>query len=162
MANKHMWVIEVTHPELNKYRRITGSDRYVVEQKARAQQATWDDMWRRHQEAESKRAAREATARDKASKKEMAADKTEAAEREIENLRNTLQHTLTIDDTIDWDSLLDRSEFTEPEPAAPSLTTARWCWPIRNTLRHFPKSGIWSSKRIPVCCSLNTTCRSRE
>ncbi len=68
MANRQMWLIEVTHPELNRYRRITGSDRYVVEQKARAQQATWDDMWRRHQEAESKKAAREAASREKASK----------------------------------------------------------------------------------------------
>jgi restriction system protein len=126
MATRQMWSIEVKHPGLNKYRRITGSNRYVVEQKAHAQRATWDDMWRRHQEAESKRATRDAAARDKDSNKKMAADKTEAAEQEIDNLRNTLHHTLSIDDTIDWEYLLDRSAFAEPEPFDTHQTTRKY------------------------------------
>jgi len=120
MAYKQIWSIEVRHRGLNKYRRITGSDKYVVEQKARAQEATWNAMWEKKQQAEAKRAAREAAARDKESKKSEAARRTEAAEQEVENLLGTLVSSLNVVHTVDWDSLLDRAEFSEVEPAAPA------------------------------------------
>ena len=120
MASKQMWSTEVRHPGLNKYRRITGSNRYVVEQKARAQLATWNEMWRKKQEAEERRAAREAAARDKESKKAEAAARTEIAGSEVEKLRSTLASSLDSKHEIAWDTLLDHSEFPEEEPVAPS------------------------------------------
>jgi restriction system protein len=42
-----MFEIEVKHSGLNKYRNIRGSDRYVVEQKARMLNAQWNDEWER-------------------------------------------------------------------------------------------------------------------
>src|SRR5262249_11973372 len=41
------YFIDVRHDGLKKYRRITGSDPYVVEQKAHAQVAAWEQEWQR-------------------------------------------------------------------------------------------------------------------
>ena len=49
-----MWEIEVRHDGLNKYRHIKGSDRYIVKQKAIAQEQAWEDMWKKKQAAEEK------------------------------------------------------------------------------------------------------------
>jgi restriction system protein len=49
-----MWQIEVRHTGLNKYRLIRGTDQYVVEQKAKAQNAAWDEMWRKKVEREQR------------------------------------------------------------------------------------------------------------
>ena len=38
-----MYEMEVRHSGLGKYRYIKGRDKYVVEQKARAQQIQWDN-----------------------------------------------------------------------------------------------------------------------
>ena len=49
MVHREIWEIEVTHPGLNKYRHIRGTDKYVVEQKAYAQKAIWDEIWQKKQ-----------------------------------------------------------------------------------------------------------------
>ena len=41
------YFIEVKHDGLNKYRMIRGNHSYVVEQKAAAQKAAWDDIWKK-------------------------------------------------------------------------------------------------------------------
>jgi len=97
------WEIEVRHEGLNKYRHIRGSDKYIVEQKAVAQQRTWDEMWQKKE------------------RKELAITKTEEAQAAIDELENVLHHTLSIDSVIDWDSLLDKSSFSEKNPSEPML-----------------------------------------
>ena len=52
MAYREMWEIEVRHSGLNKYRHIRGSDRSVVEQKARAQEQAWNEMWEKKSAAD--------------------------------------------------------------------------------------------------------------
>ena len=39
----YYYSIEVRHEGLHKYREIKGNDKYIVEQKARAQRAVWDE-----------------------------------------------------------------------------------------------------------------------
>ena len=41
---------EISHDGLKKYRVITGKDEHVVNQKANAQKALWDEMWQRRLE----------------------------------------------------------------------------------------------------------------
>jgi restriction system protein len=55
MALKIWYAIEVHHYGLGKYRCVRGTDRYVVEQKARAQEQQWDDMWQRRLDSEHRR-----------------------------------------------------------------------------------------------------------
>jgi restriction system protein len=52
MAYKTTWEIEVHHGGLGKYRHIRGSDKNVVEQKARYQKLQWDEQWQRRLETE--------------------------------------------------------------------------------------------------------------
>ena len=109
MAYYDMWQVEVRHKELNKFRLVRGRDKYVVEQTAAALKASWDEIWRRRQEKEDK--------------KQVAIDRTIEAQDTIEGIKNTLQHTLSINDTIDWDSLLDRSKYPKAMPQNPKLVT---------------------------------------
>ena len=118
-----MWEIEIRHEGLNKYRHIRGTDRYVVEQKAAAQQRAWDEMWEKKQAVEREKREREAAMRDKEAKQRLAVEKTNEALAAIEAIENTMHHTLTIDDAIDWDTLLDKSDFPEKKPQRPVVVT---------------------------------------
>lgn len=119
MAYRNMWEIEIRHDGLNKYRHIRGSDRHVVEQKAIAQQLVWDEMWEKKLEAEQKRREREEWHFNKERKKESAVIETQEAQEKIKELEALLQYTLNINDTIDWDSLLDKQVFPDKKPAEP-------------------------------------------
>jgi restriction system protein len=121
MARRDMWEIEIQHEELNKYRHIRGTDRNVVEQKAAAQKRTWDEMWEKRQEVEQKKREREAAMRDKEEKKRLAVERTNEALTAIESIEDTLHHTLTIDDAIDWNILLDKSDYPEKMPEKPDV-----------------------------------------
>jgi restriction system protein len=112
MANRQMWEIEVRHGGLNKYRHIRGSDRYVVEQKAAAQEQAWDQIWK-------KKLEKEAAIRSKEEKNELAIIKTNEAQKALDDLDNTLKHTLSVDDAIDWSSLLDKKKFSKSKPKKP-------------------------------------------
>ena len=101
MAYREMWEIEVRHEGLNKYRHIRGSDRYVVEQKAAAQKQAWNEMWEKKQAAE------------------LAIIKTDEAQKVLDDLESTLKHTLSVDDAIDWSSLLDNKPFPKHKPSMP-------------------------------------------
>lgn len=113
MAYREMYEIEVEHEELNKYRLIRGSDEYIVERKALAQELAWDKMWEKKQAVEKNKKAREATMKSKEEKKELANTKTNEAQQSIRLLETTLLHTLKIDDTIDWDKLLNKKKYPE-------------------------------------------------
>ncbi len=104
-----MWEIELRHDGLNKYRLIRGTDKYVVEQKAAAQKAAWDDMWRRRVEREGRALNRESMI-------EEAKSRTSDAIDAINELEGILQHTLAVDDTIRWEILKDISAFSKPKP----------------------------------------------
>ena len=42
-----MYHIHAKHDGLKKYRRLSGTDEYVLEQRARLQTELWDERWRR-------------------------------------------------------------------------------------------------------------------
>ena len=51
----------------------------------------------------------------------LAKESTEAAQKAIETIRNTLAHTLSVDDTIRWDELKPTGRFDKNEPKPPAL-----------------------------------------
>lgn len=114
-----MYSVEIKHDGLHKFRVIKGKERYVVEQKAYVQMKQWDEMWDKKQEAERKNRERKNAAMEKAQKKENAEQQTKDASAELELINHTLQHTLEVDDKIDWDSLKDVSKFAKPKPQEP-------------------------------------------
>lgn len=119
-----MWEIEVRHPQLNKYRHIRGANRQVVEQKAIAQMAAWDEMWTKKEAAAKKKAAREAGLRNKEKMKSIAIEETKEAEEAIQRIENILLHTLSIDDAIDWNMLITNDDYPVPAPTKPVLQEA--------------------------------------
>ena len=113
--------VEVWHDELNKYQVIRGDSKYVVEQKLSVKVTQWDEMWERKKAAEEKRIERERHAQDKKEKINLAAEKTHRAQAEITTMENILNHTLEIDDAVDWESLKNLSDYPEQKPIKPTL-----------------------------------------
>lgn len=114
-----MYEIEIRHEGLNKYRVIRGKDLYVVQQKAEMQKRQWDEMWEKKQEQLRKKQEREREAQEKQQKKELAEKLTMEAAEQLQNIENTLLHTLCVNDKIDWEELKDTSSFPIPEPEKP-------------------------------------------
>lgn len=145
-----MYEVEVRHDRLNKYRHISGRDRRVVEEKARAQRTAWDEMWEKRQEAERRRAERENMAQEKEEKKALAAERTREAHEAIAGIEGTLQKGLETAGPIKWKALKDKSLFAEPEPLKPDkLETPRK--PLPTDVKYQPKSSfldlIWPSRK---------------
>ncbi|MBN1121155.1 MAG: restriction endonuclease [Anaerolineae bacterium] len=81
------YFIEIWHDELNKYQMIRGDSQRVVEQKARAKIAEWDEMWAR-------RCEREQRVQNIENKKQRAAERTEEAQEALSELDTVLTSAL--------------------------------------------------------------------
>ena len=112
--------IEIWHDELNKYQVIRGDNIYIVEQKALAKMHQWDDMWGKRETIEKNRLDKQKKVAEVEEKKKTALEQTEEAELELKLLTQILSHTLTIDDTVNWDSLKNFSDFPEAKPQEPT------------------------------------------
>jgi restriction system protein len=110
-----MYYIEVKHEGLKKYRFIQGSDKYVVEQKAVMLKEQWEELWAKRVEIDKKKAERDERLHLWNRGKEVAAEKT------IEEVENILKHTLKVNDVINWDTLLNKSDYPKPKPSQPKL-----------------------------------------
>src|SRR5271169_5373947 len=91
------YFIDVSHENLGKFRRIKGSDKYVVEQQARSQQLIWDEQWAKRCEVESARKKRANAALDRESKGSDATHRTQEAHQAIADATNIIAQTLTIE-----------------------------------------------------------------
>jgi restriction system protein len=113
------YYIDIRHDGLKKFRRISGPDRLVVEEKARVQREAWDRQWQRMLEAEARRLAHEQSALGKQAKKDLATQRTREAQEALTALERVLAHTLTVDDRVDWASLKSTAKFEQPVPVRP-------------------------------------------
>jgi len=108
--------IDVSHPGLNKFRRIRHSDKWVVEEMARKQRAIWEEQWSKKVAANNWRNARESAAMAREAKKESAADRTEEAQEILREVDDILKDALKPISIFNWESLLKRDKFNEAEP----------------------------------------------
>lgn len=106
------WYIDVRHDGLGKFRRISGPDRFVVEEKARLQLEAWNRQWERKIAVEEKWATRQ-------EKKELALQRSMEALEALREIEEVLAHTLTVDDKVDWEFPKDKTPFTKPSPPQP-------------------------------------------
>jgi restriction system protein len=120
-AHVTTYTCEVRHEGLNKYHVMRGKDREVLERKARALVARWNEIWQQKQAAEEKRRARDLQARSKEEKLALAELKTELAEKEIERLRDLLFHGITRKFESPWNRLWDATDFEKSMPSDPYL-----------------------------------------
>ena len=111
--------VEIWHDGLKKHRQIKSSELEVVKRKAKLQAEEWASKW---EEAKAKEATRKSQADRKQyqeDQKALARKRTIEARANLERLEQTLEHTLSIDDNVDWEQLKDTSAFPEPRPKPP-------------------------------------------
>jgi restriction system protein len=133
-----MYSIDIQHSGLNKFRRVTGSNKYVVEQKAQAQQYDWEQQWKRKCAVEAARTARSKAVFLKEGKKAEALKRTQEAEEALAELRSIIVSGLKQSMRFDWSALYDRKKSAEPFPAWPRSE------PIRTAPEYAPRSTLLS------------------
>lgn len=138
MARVTYYVV-VEHKGLGKWREIKGSDKHLVEQKAKLQQAQWNDQWQQKCQKEEQQQRKLSLTKAEQNRKQallaekerlkeqqrqelkdshqVAAEFTLEAKQAIDAVRGILHHTLTINDAIDWDSFKSRSPFGQQKPS---------------------------------------------
>jgi restriction system protein len=101
--------IDVSHDGLHTFRRITGRDKYVVETKAAAQIAQWNEKWARMHQKEQ--------ALNSIFKMKAAADQeNKKAASSISEIESILANALDRDSKFDWNVLKENSSFGKPQP----------------------------------------------
>src|SRR5258707_11275676 len=75
-----MFYVDAKHDGLKKFRRLSGSDKYVVERRAQAQADAWSEQWQRRLEIDGHRNELGRKLADYGSKKEKAARATTDAQ----------------------------------------------------------------------------------
>lgn len=128
------YYVDVQHRELKKFRRITGSDEYVVSQKARAQLEAWDEQWKVKKAALDRVESRETGTR-------LAQHRTKEVKDMLERIDSTLRHTLTVNDCVDWDTLRDKTRFNALPPRVPDPEKAPR-EPLDGDPEFRPKKGL--------------------
>ena len=106
-----MFVVEVRHEGLNKFRVIRGTDKWVLAEKARVQTAAWEEQWVR----KSSTAQRQTFLWNS---KTEAASKTAKAEADRQTLSNLLSAAIA-KPSPSWDVLKRWPPFTKPRPLQP-------------------------------------------
>lgn len=158
-STKSRYSETIVHSQLGKTKLITGTDYYVVQAKARAQMHAWDMQWQKFEEKRlakeaAKIEAQERRLREKEAKEKERLEKSEQRELEraekaaykearqaeaqacdgaakelIALVEGILQHTLGVDDRVDWSSLKHSLEFVPPaslqEPRKPERPVLR-------------------------------------
>src|SRR5690349_6286263 len=85
-----MYHIDAKHDGLGKFRRLSGADRYVLEQRARVLTEAWDERWRRRAMLDQHSDELLRHLPDFEAKKAHAARLANEAQRTVASLRNIL------------------------------------------------------------------------
>lgn len=120
------YYIDFRQTALDLHKELTAPDVWILQNKVNTLMAQWDKRY------DAYRAKREV-----AKGKELAGDLTIQAELQRDALRNTLNRTLTIDDTVDWMVLKDNSEY-QAKPFPEDFREI----PVERPKPDFPKIGI--------------------
>ena len=99
------YYVEIYNDYLKKYRRVTGRTRRELELKVLDQQQRWSEQERRARERDALADPRESA--------RLATDNAQAL---IDEYRTILGATLSVDDRLDWASMMDEQPFATPRP----------------------------------------------
>lgn len=108
--------LELWHDGLKKHRLIRGESESIVKLKASLQIDEWEKRWDVVDAREQERSHKAAVRRQQEERKALALEQTAEAQQELDRLSSLLKATLSVDDTINWESLKDRAPFPEKEP----------------------------------------------
>ncbi len=105
--------VEMYHKGLNEHKLISAPETDILQNKVNLQANKWNQKW---ENLETKRKAQEER---EANQKE-AENRTLEAQALLKEIDDILIHTLSVDDTVEWESLKKRDKFSTPEPEKPS------------------------------------------
>jgi len=103
------YIAEVTHRGLNDYKVFTSTDVDILENKVDNHIAKLEERWDKIIEKKNIINTKEENLRE-------AQVRTQEAVRALEQIDNALRHTLSVDDTIDWEQLKDKTKFKVLKP----------------------------------------------
>lgn len=144
--------LELWHDGLKKHRLIRGESESIVKQKAALQVEEWEERWTVVEARKRDRLQKTAGKRQQEERKSLAAEQTTEAQQELDRLFSLLKATLTVDDTIDWESLKDKTPYPEEKPRLPHIPLP--------PLPHEPNT--FDSKYIPSLGILDRLFPSRK
>lgn len=104
----------VKHHGLNLSKTISGKSLDEVKEKIHFTYRNWNERWIKIVNKKDSEALHQ-------TREEEANDKTEKSQAHLQSLKSILSATLDVNDAINWDDLLDKSEFTEFKPDRPEL-----------------------------------------
>ena len=112
------YYIDFRHTVLDLHKEVSAPEISILQNKVDTLMATWDKKFEAHQMKASLFAC-----------KELAEKMMVEVEERRNRLRNILNHTLQVDDAVDWEVLKDHSKFKqeafpEPRPEGPPKVTA--------------------------------------
>ena len=128
---------EIWHEGLKEHKVITAPEKAILINKIRVQTEKWDEKWNTIQERKRIDDVKKASI-------EEAVRRTQEAEEKIKDVEDILINSLGINHSINWENLMDISEFKEPFPQKPSVPhlTALPVYPEKAALEFQPKYNI--------------------
>ncbi len=148
--------LELWHDGLKKHRLIRGESESIVKLKASLQIGEWEERWAVADARNRERSQKAAGKRQQEERKALAAERTAEAQQELDGLSAILKATLSVDDTINWESLKDKAPFPERKPTPPTP-------PLEPTLPPLPREpNSLDSKYIPSLGILDRLLSSRK
>ncbi len=136
------YTVEMFHKGLNEHKLISAPSLDILQNKANLQAQKWTDKWA---VTESKRKVSE----EKEANLDDATARTEEAKEALLKIDNLLIHTLSIDDTVDWNSLKNNESYSEEKPSKP----------IKKTKKEYPPRP---DKKTPVFTILEKMIKSKK
>lgn len=103
---------EMAHTGLKEHKLISAPDEDMLRNKVILQAQKWAEKWDALEKRQRINALKQANA-------EEAISQTKAAEEAIKQIDNLLMHTLSVDDTVNWDDLKRNDAFSEKKPGKP-------------------------------------------
>lgn len=148
--------LELWHDGLKKHRLIRGESESIVKLKATLQIEEWEERWAVADARDKERSQKAAGKRQQEERKALAAEQTTEAQQELDGLSSLLKATLSVDDTINWESLKDKTPFPENKPTLRSP-------PSQPTLPPLPREPASpDSKYVPSLGILDRLLSSRK
>jgi len=104
--------IDMYHKGLKEHKLITAPDLDILRNKARLQSERWIGKWEQLEQKRKIIEQREASI-------EEAEKRSNDAKKDLEEIEFLLIHTLSINDTVNWESLKKKNSFPEKKPIKP-------------------------------------------
>ncbi len=93
--------INLYHMGLDEHKNLSAIDRTALSGKIHTQKAKWEVKWEKELDKQRKQ-----------SKEQNAADQTHVAQEKLKNIETILEHTLDVDDAVNWEDLKHKDAFS--------------------------------------------------